>query len=698
MLSTATPPILQVCQQLPLRSDEFTLINELFLELQHRDMPEDERLQQLAAAAGGYFMWSELDPKHLLQEATHEYFVKPLTEDQWLVITPGSQPLLHFISKTEHRKTPLSKSQLKKCLGAKAQRTEKDFHWLQFIPTQTVTKTSKKTPFQRLLAILRVERLDLRLIFLYSVMLGILELGIPVTMQALVNNVAFGIFTEPVFVLTLLLLTGLGIMGLIKTFRLIIVEMLERRLYLQVAQEVTQKLVNVSLAKYSGRKLPELVNRFLDVVTVQKSASFLLIEGLTLILQTFAGLTLLAFYHPYLFVFDLFLISAMAFVLFALGWGAVDTSLKESTEKYATVAWLEEIAEHNTLFKPTLGYQYAMHRTRRVVQSYLQARAKHFQVLLRQNIGAFALQAIASASLLGLGGWLVVKQEITMGQLVAAELIVAGVVNSFSKIGKHLESYYDLLAAIDKIGYLFDLPQETQRINLLSESNPRGLSIDFEKVSSPSGLTQLQDFNFHIQSGEKIALMGPLTPTVKYFFDLLDGTYPPEKGWVKINGTPIHHYRLNDYRSQVVHINQLEIVQDTILNNLRLGAPHLTRQEAQTLLEKTGLWHVVQDLPLLLDTPLAAQGQPFSQPQAYRLVLARALAMKPRLLILDRILDATEWQEEGPISQWLNSEPETTVILLTQILPLAQCFDRVLCFDSQTGELVDYTENGGSTK
>ena len=164
--------------------------------------------------------------------------------------------------------------------------------------------------------------------------LGVLELGIPVTIQVLVNNVAFGIFTEPVFVLTLVLLVGLGIMAVIKTFRLIIIEMLQRRVFMQVAQEATQRIVKVNLKKHVGR-LPELVNRFLDVVTVQKSASFLLLDGLTLLLQTIAGLTLLAFYHPFLLFFDMVLVASMLFVLFALGWGAVKSSIKESGEKYA---------------------------------------------------------------------------------------------------------------------------------------------------------------------------------------------------------------------------------------------------------------------------------------------------------------------------------------------------------------------------
>jgi putative ABC transport system ATP-binding protein len=696
MLSTQAIPLLQVCQLLPLKGEHLAFLEELFLELRTRQLSDEQLLQQLTASTGDYFSWIELSHRNLLQESVHEYLVYPLGDDEWLVITPGNKPILHFISPLVQQQFPLKISRLNKLLKAKDLNTsaETPLRWLHFIPNQSPV-SAKKTPFSRLLTLLRLEGPDLRLIVLYSVVLGVLELGIPVTIQALVNNVAFGMFGEPVFVLTFLLLLGLAVMAVIKAFRLIIVEMLQRRLFLQVAQETTQRLVNINTAKYRGKKLAELVNRFLDVVTVQKGASFLLLDGLTLLLQTITGLGLLAFYHPYLLFFDIALISGMLIVLFGLGWGSVRTSLQESSQKYATVAWLEEIAEHTSIFKATMGNHYAMHRTRAFVQKYLKARAGHFQVLLRQNIGAFSLQAIASASLLGLGGWLVVNQELTIGQLVAAELIVAGVVSSFSNIGKHLESFYDLLAAIDKIGYLFDLPQEPQRLNLLPTHENKGVEVRFEHVSAGPGADYFKDFDFKIEAGEKIAIISPLTPSARYFLNLLEGVQTPEKGWVRVNGMPIHHLRLSDYRSQVVQLSQLDVIQDTLLNNLRLGSSDLTRQQAQELLEKTGLWSRVQQFPELLDTPLLAEGQPFSLPEAHRLMLARALAMRPRLLILDRILDATQWQEEGPISQWLTSAPDVTVILLTQIEPLARRFDKVLCFDRDSGQLIDYSENTG---
>ncbi len=691
MLHTELIPVLQVCKLLPINPDKMQFLEELYLELRPRNLPPSEVLQRLTAAVGGYFEWVELEVKVLKQEAVHEYFVKPVGENSWLVIQPGTRPTLQHISPLESKRIEFTRSKLRKFLTeaqSKEAATGKQ-RWLHFIPNQS-PGSKKVTPFQRLVTLLRLERSDLRLIFIYSVVLGVLELGVPVTIQALVNNVAFGVASEPVFVLTFILLMALGIMAVLKTFRLIIVEMLQRRVFTQVAQETAQRLVHVDRSLYQDRRLPELVNRFLDVVTVQKGASFLLLDGLTLLLQTVAGLSLLAFYHPYLLFFDLVLILAMLFVLFVLGIGAVPTSIKESGQKYAATGWLQEIAAHDILFKPIRSNRYAIYRTQQFVQKYLKARDSHFQVLLRQNIGAFTLQAIAGTALLGLGGWLVVQQTLTIGQLVAAELIVAGVVSGFAKIGKYLESYYDLMAAMDKLGYLFDLPQEPERLNLLPHQS-EGINLTFDSVSAPGDSpVELKNFNFELKAGQKLGIVGALTPMAKYFMDVLQGVQEPASGWVLIDDQPLHHLRLSEYRSQVVQLSQLEIIQDTVLNNLRLSEPDLTRQQAQHLLEQTGLWDTVKTFPDLLDTQLGIQGQPFSLPQAYRLMLARALAMKPRLLILDRVMDSIEWEPGGPIHQWITSKSEMTVIVLTQIVPLARCFERVMAFNPDTGGLEDF--------
>jgi ABC-type bacteriocin/lantibiotic exporter with double-glycine peptidase domain len=88
--------------------------------------------------------------------------------------------------------------------------------------------------------------------------------------------------------------------------------------------------------------------------------------------------------------------------------------------------------------------QFALERADHLIFDYLTARASHFRILMRQIVFALGMQAVASTVLLGLGGWLVISAQLTLGQLVAAELIVAVIVGSFAKLGKHMESFYDV--------------------------------------------------------------------------------------------------------------------------------------------------------------------------------------------------------------------------------------------------------------
>jgi len=228
----------------------------------------------------------------------------------------------------------------------------------------------------------------------------------------------------------------------------------------RMAGEVTNKLVNVDPQAFDRFHGPELVNRFLDVATIQKACAGLLIEGLSVFTQTVIGMVLLAIYHPWLLAFDVLLLISIAIVLVPLGREAIPTSVRESKAKFAVVAWLEEIARHRIGFRTRGGARLAREKTNNLVVDYLTYRAKHFSILMRQIVGSFMLQALASAALLGVGGWLVIERQLTLGQLVAAQIVVALVVSSFTKFGKHLESFYDLMAATDKLGYLTDLPAE----------------------------------------------------------------------------------------------------------------------------------------------------------------------------------------------------------------------------------------------
>ena len=239
-----------------------------------------------------------------------------------------------------------------------------------------------------------------------------------------------------------------------------VVEIIQRRLFIRVVEDLAYRLPSVDPVAMESKYGPRAVNRFFDIVTVQKVVSTLLVDGVSLIIQTAIGMFILAFYHPFLLGYDVVLLILFAVVVFGLGRGAVKTAIKESKAKYHVAYWLEELTRLPTAFKLHSGPQFAMGRADQLAIEWLDARRKHFRVVIRQMIFALGLQAIASTVLLGLGGWLVITGELTLGQLVAAELIVMMIVGSFTKLGKHLESFYDLLASVDKLGALFDLPIE----------------------------------------------------------------------------------------------------------------------------------------------------------------------------------------------------------------------------------------------
>lgn len=320
-------------------------------------------------------------------------------------------------------------------------------------------------PHRRLLGLMRAEMPDVWSIVLFSGITGILYLAVPLTVDAVVNNIAFGgqeqVYLQALVILSVALLAFLGLLAFVRAVQHYLTEVIQRRIFVRLAADLAYRLPRVTAASTDQIHVPELVNRFFDVLTVQKSTALLLLEGVNLVLSAVIGMIVLGFYHPSLLAFDLVLLGLVCFIVFGLGRGAVKTSIQESVSKYAIAGWLEQIAHFPNLFKSPGGERFALDRTDLLARRYLDARQSHFRVLIRQICGLLALQAIASSSLLVVGGVLVLSGELTLGQLVASEIIVNAVVASVAKLGKHLEGWYDAMAAVDKLGYLIDL--ETER-------------------------------------------------------------------------------------------------------------------------------------------------------------------------------------------------------------------------------------------
>ncbi len=533
------------------------------------------------------------------------------------------------------------------------------------------------TPIARVRAMLVDERQTLWVAVVYSVVIGLLSLVVPVAVQSLVNTIAFGSATQPLVVLTLLVAVGLGFSTALNALRATAVEIIQRSLFARTAIDVTHRLLRVRADAFDRYHGPELVNRFFDVVTVQKSASLLLIDGLNIVMQTVIGMLLLALYHPWLLAFDVLLVAAMLIIVFVLGRGAIHTSIGESKAKYALEAWLEQIASHLVTFKSKGGPEYATRRSQALLEEYLAYRSKHFRILLRQIVGSFALQAIASSALLGIGGWLVIERQLTLGQLVASELIVALMVSAFTKFGKQLEVFYDLVAAIDKLGALVDLPLERAGGEAtLTSTAPAAVALRGVQVCyAGSDVPALDVSALEIEAGERLGVSGPVGSGKSTLADVLFGLRAPDRGTLLVDGHDVRDIPLADLRQCVALVRSVEVFPGSVIDNVRLGREDLSLADVNEALRRVGLLDELLALPEGLSTRLHPNGRPLSSRQAWRLMLARAIVSQPRLLVVDNVLDHTDYSEREQFLPLLfgDDAPWTLVCITAEEDLLSRC-------------------------
>lgn len=542
----------------------------------------------------------------------------------------------------------------------------------------------KPSPARRLVGFLWPERSDVGVIIILSVLNGILMLATPLAVDAVVNNIAFGgqelVYLQALGVLAVALLAFLTLLALMRGAQYYVMELIQERLFLRVAADLAYRLPRSQLSELEHNKGPEIVNRFFEIVTVQKSSAMLLLEGVNLVLATLIGFVVLGFYHPFLLAFALALVSLLAIVLFVLGRNAIRTSIEESYAKHAVAGWLDQVALFPVLFKSHGAADFACQRADQLARHYLVTRRAHFRILLRQIFGLLGLQALASAALLAIGALLVLRGELTLGQLVASELIVGAIVAYVAKFGKHLESFYDAMAAVDKLGFIVDLPIESDHGEKpTAAARPAEVRADKVCFSYDSSRVLLDTVSFIFAPGSRVAITCATGFGASTLLDLIFGLRKTSAGMLSIDGMDVRHWNLDVLREQVALVRGQEIVEGTIAENVRMGRLHIGMDAVRAALETVGLLDAVLKFSEGLDTPLMPGGRSLSSSQRTRLVLARAIIGKPRLLLLDECLDGLEVRSLEDMEKFFfGREHPWTLVLVTRDQELVQRCDKVL--------------------
>lgn len=316
-------------------------------------------------------------------------------------------------------------------------------------------------PFERLMRLLSSEKRDIWYIYLYAIIAGFINLSLPLGIQAVFNFVSSGTVFNSVYLLISLVIVGVVLGGLLQIGQISLVEVLQQRIFAKAAFEFTYRLPRIRPEALRPYYPPELMNRFFDIVNVQKSLPKLLIDITAAAIQVILGIILLSFYHPVFIVFGLLTALMLWFVILIYGKRGLETSLSESKYKYKVAAWLEDLARDLSAYRREADSLDAIDKMDDLVANYLKYRNDHYRVLKRFFYNAVAFKAIITGSLLIVGTALVVDRQMTLGQFVAAELVIVLITSAVEKLIMSIDTVFDLLTAVEKLGSVTDLPLET---------------------------------------------------------------------------------------------------------------------------------------------------------------------------------------------------------------------------------------------
>jgi ATP-binding cassette subfamily B protein len=495
---------------------------------------------------------------------------------------------------------------------------------------------------KKLARLLSPERRDLWVLVTYSIISGILALVVPLSSQAIVNAVQFGVVTTQLVVLCIGVGLGMILLGAFTVSEAYLIDILQRRLFARAALDVASRLRHITAIGFFGEYPPEVINRFFDVLTIQKSLSKLLLDGLSSMLVALVGLLLLAIYHPIFLLFDIVLAFFVLMVALLLSRGGIETSIKESKKKYALVQWLEDVARCQTSFKLYGDDAFVLQRVDHITSEYITARKKHFRVLARQLIGSTVFRAIAMMGVLGLGGFLVIDQSLSIGQLVAAEIVIISVLNSVEYLIRQFEQIFDLLTAIDKMSHITDKPLESNAGDVPSavQSGAGAASVEFDHVTFayPQCRAVLNDLSFVVPAGGRVSIVGASGSGKTTLANLLVRLYDLQDGRIILNGYNIAHIRLDCLRSAVSLLaGNIEIFTGTIRDNILMGRT-FSHDELAWSLHIAQMHDDVMRLPNGLDTDLEGiGGDELSESLLRCITVARAVIAKPQVLVIDDV-------------------------------------------------------------
>ncbi|TLP82620.1 peptidase domain-containing ABC transporter [Maribacter sp. ACAM166] len=522
------------------------------------------------------------------------------------------------------------------------------------------------TSWQRFIGLLKLDKRDVFQVFYYAIFAGIVNLSLPLGIQAIINLLQGAQISTSWVVLVVLVTLGVAFVGILQLMQIRIIENVQQKIFTRSSFEFAYRFPKIKMSELHNYYPPELANRFFDTLTIQKSLSKVLIDFPAALLQIIFGLLLLSFYHPFFIVYGILLLLLIYVVFKFTAQRGLDTSLDESKSKYQVAHWLQEVARSIVSFKLSGKSSHALDKNDVLVMGYLNARESHFRVVVLQFIQMIGFKVLVTGGLLLIGGLLVLNQEMNIGQFVAAEIIILLVINSVEKLILGLETFYDLLTSLEKMGQVVDKELEPQHGEKpFTDNQPFTVELNGISYSVPQSKREIiSNLNLTITPHCTILLRGNSGSGKNTLLRIVAGILEPDSGGVYVNGVSLKSMNINYYRSHLGQsLPEESPFEGTILDNITFGDKDTTNEQVYWALDKVGLTEYVKQQPEGLNTIIYPEGKQIPNKVSKKIVLARSIVRKPKLLILKDPLEQFNTDEADRILSFL-SDPSNGWALL----------------------------------
>jgi ATP-binding cassette subfamily B protein len=541
-------------------------------------------------------------------------------------------------------------------------------------------RMTKRDSLTRLGKILNLEKREISSIYFFAIFSGLVQLSLPLGVQTIIGLLLGTTMVTSIYILVICVVIGVFMVGWLQISQMRVIEKIQQRLFTRFAFEFATVIPKLKLNQTDDYYLPEKANRFFDTVTVQKGLAKLLLDVPTAGIQIGFGLILLALYHPAFILFGISLVVILWLILRSTSKYGLETSLIESKYKYLVAGWLEEIARIVIPLKYSKTNYINLERTDNYLVGYLKARTKHFGVLLLQYKSLVFFKVAITLTMLSVGSYLVINQQINIGEFIASEIVILTVIGAVEKLIGSLDNVYDVLTGLEKLSNVTELPTESTG-SLKLKDNADGLSITLQNVSYSYIKEQpvLNGVNIKIPENSKIWITGNEGSGKSTLLKVMAGCFDDYQGKLLYNDIPFSNYDIKSLRNQIsLYLNNNDLFLGTVLENITLRNNETSPQEILELANKLGMEGFLNSFAKGFDTIIDPMGKKLTESTLKKIMMLRTLSGNRKLIILNDPFSGFDEHTKHQTLTYLSSLKNTTILLVTNDTELKFAFTHKL--------------------